>query len=192
MEVNDEAAVQDLPVALPELVERVLPPTPAESIRSHRPSPAPTSTGLPIARGGQSTPKTPSIATMQMPPKEPTMYETQTIYRTSYDQIPRKQGTSNDLLDTGTTYKTAYQDQPKLAPVPALSRPLSAHHDTLRLHEEGVGQDDTIEDEGLQPWDRVMQRLFSWAVVWEEGMFTRAMEDISLNKQVRYPLYCVH
>jgi hypothetical protein len=181
-EVIEETIEQELPTALPEPTERDLPPTPAESIRSNRPSPAPTSTNLPIRQG--------SYTQMSMPPKAPTMYGNQATYRTTYEQIPRQPGTTTmsvDMPDSGTGYKTAvqhphyYHEEPKLAPVAPLGRPLSVHGEE---EQDGPGQDDAFVVEGPRPWDRIMQRLFSWAVVWEEGMFTRAMEDISLNKQV--------
>jgi hypothetical protein len=35
-----------------------------------------------------------------------------------------------------------------------------------------------------RPWDCVQQRLYSWAVVWEDSSFSHALEDISLGKQV--------
>ena len=48
------------------------------------------------------------------------------------------------------------------------------------------------------PWDLITQRLYSWALVWEEHTFIRALEHISLGHQVsklmRYDCsikYCV-
>ncbi|KAL7421133.1 hypothetical protein Q5752_004018 [Cryptotrichosporon argae] len=39
------------------------------------------------------------------------------------------------------------------------------------------------------PWDLVTQRLYSWALVWEDDTFVRGLENISLGKQVEeFPL----
>jgi hypothetical protein len=36
----------------------------------------------------------------------------------------------------------------------------------------------------LGPWDHVTQRLYAWAIVWEDDSFTKAMENLALEKQV--------
>lgn len=42
---------------------------------------------------------------------------------------------------------------------------------------------------GWKPWDMLTQRLYSWALIMEEKSFVRALEDISLGRQVEpFPL----
>ncbi|WOO84925.1 uncharacterized protein LOC62_06G008435 [Vanrija pseudolonga] len=38
------------------------------------------------------------------------------------------------------------------------------------------------------PWDLVTQRLYGWALVWEEDSFVRALERMALGFQVKFPL----
>ncbi|RXK38177.1 hypothetical protein M231_04551 [Tremella mesenterica] len=41
----------------------------------------------------------------------------------------------------------------------------------------------------IPPWDLITQRLYSWALVWEDESFVRALENVSLGKQVEeFPL----
>jgi hypothetical protein len=51
--------------------------------------------------------------------------------------------------------------------------------DTIYVLDTGYGN---LADP--MPWDRITQRLYSWAMVWEEETFARALENISLGKQV--------
>jgi hypothetical protein len=51
--------------------------------------------------------------------------------------------------------------------------------DTIHVLDTGNGN---LADP--MPWDRITQRLYSWAMVWEEETFARALENISLGKQV--------
>lgn len=42
---------------------------------------------------------------------------------------------------------------------------------------------------GWKPWDMLTQRLYSWALIMEEKSFVKALEDISLGRQVEaFPL----
>jgi hypothetical protein len=52
--------------------------------------------------------------------------------------------------------------------------------DTIHVLDTGYGN---LADP--MPWDRITQRLYSWAMVWEEETFAKALENISLGKQVR-------
>lgn len=36
----------------------------------------------------------------------------------------------------------------------------------------------------LGPWDQVTQRLYAWALVWEEESFVKALENLALGRQV--------
>lgn len=36
----------------------------------------------------------------------------------------------------------------------------------------------------MGPWDHVTQRLYAWALVWEDETFTKALESLALGKQV--------
>jgi len=69
-----------------------------------------------------------------------------------------------------TEDKTAYQESP--------SRAQSSHRDMLHIIDS---INPTMQDPA--PWDLVTQRLYSWALLWEENSFVRALENISLSKQ---------
>ena len=73
---------------------------------------------------------------------------------------------------TQTAYKTAAQTIEPNTPPQVLK-------DRIHLMEH-----QTPPSEDLKPWDLVAQRLYSWALIWEEGTFNKAMEDLSLGKQV--------
>lgn len=53
-------------------------------------------------------------------------------------------------------------------------------------HADTNGPSDTFHTAQSHPppWDLVQQRLYSWAMIWEEQSFVRCLEDISLGKQV--------
>ena len=53
----------------------------------------------------------------------------------------------------------------------------------LIAHQDIPGPINTTTND-LVPWDLVTQRLYSWALVWEEESFVRALENISLGNQV--------
>jgi hypothetical protein len=39
-------------------------------------------------------------------------------------------------------------------------------------------------NEKAEPWNLINQKLYSWALVWEEETYKRALENISLGHQI--------
>lgn len=76
----------------------------------------------------------------------------------------------DSLSGSYTPYKTAVQSYPSTPPRPV---------DTAAIADPA-----TSTKAQPQAWDCVQQRLYSWAVVWEDSTFSQALEDISLGKQV--------
>ena len=64
---------------------------------------------------------------------------------------------------------------------PAQHSQQTKSRDRLHLHQtEGSHLPDPA------PWDLLTQRLYSWALVWEDNAFVRALESISLGDQVSW------
>jgi len=211
--------------ALPNPLERDMPPPPSESIRSNRPSTpqksTPFGTSRPSAtksspghRGGDTpislrealgadvplppsmasqsaygpfgtivdpsiytTERVPAVPTVPSvpivtPPGIPNVSQAPTAINFSHlpvnvpKGLPRGDGPSS----TFTAYKSAFQSMPTTPPESS---------DMITI----VRPDATAKPEP-RPWDCVQQRLYSWAVVWEDSSFSHALEDISLGKQV--------
>jgi len=87
------------------------------------------------------------------------------------EPLPRPDTSQQDDRQSQTAYQIAVQEP--------LRRPLSAHRDKLHIFDPISPR---LEDP--TPWDLVTQRLYSWALVWEEETFLRALENISLGHQV--------
>ena len=86
------------------------------------------------------------------------------------------QGGMSSLLPdshTQTGYKTAVE-QPIRTP-PGRTR------DRLHLVDP-IG----TNDPEATPWDMVSERLFSWAILWDDNTFINALEGLSLGHQVSY------
>lgn len=65
----------------------------------------------------------------------------------------------------------------------AATRPPAAPvRDIIRIR-EAAPQDEGSRD-GLEPWESIVQRLYQWAMVWEEDSFTKALEGMALGKQI--------
>lgn len=175
-----EEQLVDLPdPAMPDPAERDLPPPPSESIRSHRPSSSATptparSTGFeqrgnsPISLREALGPSAPSGQPIKVPT---TRSPEPTVVNYARMLMMMKPTMSSAPESTNTVYKTAFQSLPPDTP-PRITKDKITVVDTVT----------TAVDPN--PWDLVTQRLYSWAVVWEEDSFNRAMEEISLGKQI--------
>lgn len=191
VDIIEEVDVHDLPeAALPSPKERDLPPPPSESIRSHRPSSVFESNSLPrpavpsLHRGETPMslrealgspaipPPTETAPPIIFPPPAAPLAASSRIVPTNTQ--PSAVFFSTDVSDSQTAYKTAIQDLP-----PSTPPGQSVRRDHLHFHD----QTNSLPGE-VMPWDRVMQRIYSWAMVWEESSFVRTMEEISLGKQV--------
>lgn len=67
---------------------------------------------------------------------------------------------------------------PHLAPTTCISA----------LHANNIETNDPISPLSLSPppWDLVTQRLYSWAMVWEEDSLQRSLASVSVNQEVRH------
>ena len=61
-----------------------------------------------------------------------------------------------------------------------LGRPLSRHREMGHTADQS-----STKIVAPAPWDLVTQRLYSWALVWEDRWFMTALEDMALDKEVR-------
>lgn len=199
---HSHKTVKTHPTAVPDPIEKDLPPQASESIRSfrdsqtrerssHKPSQAPQSITSPplgesvrnpasIARSlpasiAPSIPARPTVP-QSVPPVE--------VVRASHDM-------SSPTFVTAPTRQLPSQQMP--VPLGAMNKfpetympqtPERREKDIIHVVEgssPSIGQAD--------PWDLVTQRLYSWALVWEDESFVRALEKISLGQQVEeFPL----
>jgi hypothetical protein len=173
------ATVTKLPMAaVPDPLERDLPPPPSESIRSHRPSPVSKSTQLSYAQtkpstrhnGTQHSGFSETLGPNAALPHKSTFSADQNLATVPPIEKP-VMSSSAGLESQPTAYQTALQSLPPKGSV-------------CTTNEKPTVDAPIISEPVLpNPWDLVLQRLYSWAVVWEESTFSKAMEDISLNKQ---------
>lgn len=120
--------------------------------------------------------------------------------------------TMRHIAVPGTTVPPAPVSPMHSDPVPPTSQPFSEPLSTIhmRLHETksspftatAPGKSTSAPRDrihvvdplfspmaGWKPWDMLTQRLYSWALIMEEKSFVRALEDISLGRQVEaFPL----
>ena len=95
--------------------------------------------------------------------------ETQAPPRTPREQLfQRVSPTDNGNGGQSGTYVTPPQG----------AQPLTAGRDRIHV------TDSMPTDERVDPWNLVTQKLYSWALVWEEETFVRAMERMSLGSQI--------
>jgi hypothetical protein len=149
-------------------LNRDLPALPSDTIKSDRPSPSPQVISLPrkdspapvLQQSTQRSP--PSSHEIQRPPVlGPAIGQDEhhsPVGHMSVDQ-PTRNGHSRFLPTDESGHESPIKD-------------------TIRLVERAASP------YRPQPWDIVTQRLYSWALVWEEETFVRALENISLGQQV--------
>jgi hypothetical protein len=174
-------------------MERDLPPAPSESIKSNRPTP--TARGVPLPDSAATQYSTPGNNTARMI-SPPTVDHNGNVngHSTSHGDMRNTQAS--------TDYKTApaapsqyipTQHQYQFAPVPTHQqqspqpqRQQQQEHQRQRdqprdiIHVTDTNAEDTLPDS----WDLVTQKLYGWAMVWDDETFVRAMERISLGEQV--------
>ena len=171
IDVMEEQLLPDMPeTAVPDPRERDLPPPPSESIRSNRPSPAYNQTSLPYTSAptthrGDTPMSLEEALDATLAPQSPLPSALIGLPPAGLQRGPIEPITDNP--DNHSAYKTAVQTPPP------------SHKDRMHI----IDPINATMAEPM-PWDLVTQRLYSWALVWEESTFTRAMGDISLGKQV--------
>lgn len=144
--------------------ERDLPAAPSESIRSHRDSPVAGPGPMPE----QAIPQTPASQTSRLV-SPPVHGGNGTAQSTAFVTAPAPKS----ILQPQRTYVTPPQD----------SQPLAGGRDRIHV------TDSMPTEDKADPWDLATQKLYSWALVWEEETFVRAMERMSLGSQVEeFPL----
>lgn len=141
-------------------MDRDLPAAPAESVISHRQSPVPG----PGSMETQAQPHTPG---------------TQASRRNS----PTEHGNNGQSGTYVTAPKSILQPERTYVTPPQGQQPLTPRRDRIHI------TDSMPADEQVDPWNLVTQKLYSWALVWEEETFVRAMERMSLGNQIEeFPL----
>lgn len=141
--------------------ERDLPAAPSESLMSQRQSPVPPPDSMPaMTHSDGATPKTEAG---RLPPRrgDQTRFHPSTAYETA-PTMPKS------ILQPERTYSTP----------PRLNQVVTTARDGYHTH------DGTHIDGRVEPWSLITQKLYLWALVWEEETFARALERISLGHQV--------
>ena len=161
--------------------QRAVTPSGRSQGGSRNPRPDPTKTlKEPVMQDGTAAPFNPKERDLPPSPSEinrsiaPSPASKYIFRRTSAQQsLTSVENPLTQLHDqeSQTVYKTADQE--------STGRPSSIHRDKLHVI-------DPINPRmgDPAPWDLVTQRLYSWALVWEEHTFIRALENISLGNQV--------
>lgn len=142
--------------------ERDLPAAPAESLLSQRQSPVALADSMPaMTHSDGATPRSQGR-------RLPSAQDDQTRFHpsTAFETAPTMQPKS--ILQPERTYVTP----------PRQGQEVSPRRDRIHVH------DGTQTDERVEPWSLITQKLYSWALVWEEETFVRAMERMSLGSQV--------
>ncbi|ODO06026.1 hypothetical protein L198_01254 [Cryptococcus wingfieldii CBS 7118] len=107
--------------------------------------------------------------------RPPTAFPTQTSNPTTF---PANSTAQPPLLETMTSLQAASNILSNDSPPPS-------RRDILRITDPLASG----PSGGWRPWDLLTQRLYSWALIMEEKSFVRALEDISLGRQVgEFPL----
>lgn len=154
-------AIQDQAQGMPKSMERDLPAAPSESAISHRHSPVPGPGSLET----QAPPHTPGTQQSRLFSPPANGYAAQS---TAFVTAPKS------ILQPERTYVT---------PPQAGAQPLTPGRDRIHV------TDSMPTEHQVDPWNLVTQKLYSWALVWEEETFVRAMERMSLGGQVEeFPL----
>nr|XP_031858883.1 uncharacterized protein CI109_005702 [Kwoniella shandongensis]KAA5525955.1 hypothetical protein CI109_005702 [Kwoniella shandongensis] len=185
---------QTLPeTAVPDPRERDLPPPPSESVKSHRPTSPPKST--PFNGNTIRTPRTQPTTNWARERESVQSFQPDRYPPQPFDQPPRAVPIAQSRY---TAHAAAQNQQPQQDPASDIH--MRMHDQVLTSSKQAVSPPrDVIHvvdplfsnnvTEGWQPWDRLTQTLYSWAMIAEEKSFVRALEDISLGRQVEdFPL----
>ncbi|WVW79485.1 hypothetical protein I302_101454 [Kwoniella bestiolae CBS 10118] len=203
---------QPLPdTAVPNPAERDLPAPPSERVRSHRPTPPSKSTPLDANTGHTHTVRT-------MPPAQGsqagTMPYTQTQAGQSFPPQSAYIGSPDQYPPTLTKPVPSSQVAPtKRATTTAMKSPTTIYHQHEQMSDIHMQPHEVMMSPpqgyntpprrdmihiidplhppmgGWKPWDMLTQRLYSWALIAEEKSFVRALEEVSLGRQVEeFPL----
>ncbi|KAK6906142.1 hypothetical protein I203_100126 [Kwoniella mangroviensis CBS 8507] len=187
--------------------ERDLPAPPSESVRSHRPTPPSKSTPL-----DANTVHTHTVRTV--PPAQGSQAGTMpyTHGGQSFAAHSAYIGSPDQYPPTLTKPVPSSQVAPTKAPTTtAIKSPTTVHHQQMSdIHMQAhnvmmspsqkyntpprrdmIHIIDPLHPNmgGWKPWDMLTQRLYSWALIAEEKSFVRALEEVSLGRQVEeFPL----
>ncbi|OCF35676.1 hypothetical protein I316_02731 [Kwoniella heveanensis BCC8398] len=192
---------QALPeTAVPDPKERDLPAPPSESERSHRPTPPSKSTPLDANTTPGRMPGAASIPLAQGSVGGGTVFPTQSAYVGNPDHYPPSlhgpppgaqapfgfahPPVSAHAKSPSPQTRSSIHMQPHDIVLSPPQNPMSPPRDKIHvidpLHPQ-MG--------GWKPWDMLTQRLYSWALIAEEKSFVRALEEVSLGRQVEeFPL----
>lgn len=170
------------------MAEKSLPDTPddqSHSVRSQAPSPengrAATTGRAPTSKGAagdyfegernRPTDSDPTTPIQQYTPRAPTVYSKAT-------------GNGNGF---GNGHRSAHPTDHSAMTQDAVTAPTHFTHYDVD-HKRGkdiIHVKEAVESSSeLGPWDHVTQKLYAWALVWEDESFTKALESLALGKQV--------
>jgi hypothetical protein len=138
--------------------ERDLPAAPSESMLSQRQSPVPQPDSMPAMTNSDGATPRSEAGRLPRGHDDQTRFHPSTAYETA-PTMPKS------ILQPMRTYVTPPRQQQEIG----LKR---------------GGDDGTHTDGRVEPWSLITQKLYSWALVWEEETFIRALERISLGHQV--------
>ncbi|WVF65435.1 hypothetical protein IAT40_000162 [Kwoniella sp. CBS 6097] len=196
---------QALPeAAVPDPRERDLPAPPSESVRSHRPTPPSKSTPLDANTVEGRTPGAASIPLTQGSVAGGTQFPTQSAYVGNPDHYPPSLHGPPPGAQAPFGFSQAPAATQAKPPSPQPSphmrsdihmQPndiiLSPPQNLMSPPRDKIHVIDPLHPQmgGWKPWDMLTQRLYSWALIAEEKSFVRALEEVSLGRQVEeFPL----
>ncbi|WVQ93108.1 hypothetical protein IAU59_000172 [Kwoniella sp. CBS 9459] len=186
--------------AVPNPRERDLPAPPSESVRSHRPSPPSKSTPLDANTAQGRTPGAASIALTQGSVGGGIQFPSQSAYIGNPDHYPPSlYGPPPGAQAPFGVYRAPRSAQGKSSTPQARSDIHMQSHDIILSPPQNPTSPprdrihivDPLHPHmgGWKPWDMLTQRLYSWALIAEEKSFVRALEEVSLGRQVEeFPL----
>ncbi|WWC72987.1 uncharacterized protein I206_106951 [Kwoniella pini CBS 10737] len=184
---------QPLPeAALPDPTERDLPAPPSENVRSHRP--APPSQSIPQTHTAHAAHASQAGTTHHKAQSHDgrNQFAERSVYIDSPDAYPptlTKPVPSSQVAPTKAPTTTVHHSDIHMCPHNVMMSPpkhavTPPRRDLIRIIDPLLPQ-----MEGWQPWDMLTQRLYSWALIAEEKSFVRALEEVSLGRQVEeFPL----
>nr|XP_018259292.1 uncharacterized protein I303_08220 [Kwoniella dejecticola CBS 10117]OBR81450.1 hypothetical protein I303_08220 [Kwoniella dejecticola CBS 10117] len=210
---------QPLPeAAMPDPNEREVPAPPSESLRSHRPTPPSKSTPMdantvhtarvttaPSQAAQTAFPQSHTAHSAQHSQAGTMPYNTNAQSHVGHDQFP----VQSAYIGTPDAYPpTLTKPVPSSQVAPTKPATTTVQQSTIHMRPHNVMMSppkhagtpprrDMIhiidpllpQMRGWQPWDMLTQRLYSWALIAEEKSFVRALEEVSLGRQVEeFPL----
>jgi hypothetical protein len=85
----------------------------------------------------------------------------------------------------GPSHRSQYPTEPSAITQDAVTAPTHFTRHPEKHSKDIIYVKEAIEvAPELGPWDHVTQQLYTWALVWEDDSFTKALEGLALGRQV--------